>query len=158
MSEEPLSVDSMEASAVTRLLRMGLSPPRRPVDALIARLRAKDGAMWVDRQVEVDLPEEERRILGRVLSGQAHPDDLTRLKELAKTRLSQVRTEPERVSALLAYFLAIAGALAQYGIVITSHAGPDLESALLDLAEAAPRTIQDVIAEASLRAAFPRGR
>lgn len=158
MSDEPLSVDSMEASAVTRLLRMGLSPPRRPVDALIDRLRARDGAQWLDRQVQVDMPEEERRLAARILLRQAQIDDPRRLKELAKQRLAGVRTEPERVSALLAYFVAIAGALAQFGVVITSHAGTDLESALLDLAEASPRALQEVVAEASMRIFSNRGR
>lgn len=158
MSNEPLSVDSMEASAVTRLLRMGLSPARRPIDALIDRLRARDGESWLDLQLGVEMPQTERMIASRILARQAQLDDLLRMKDLSKLRLAQVHTEPERVSALLGYFLAVAGGLAQYGLVITSRAGEELEIAMLDLAEAAPRALQDVAAEAAMRASATHGR
>ncbi len=141
---------SLEPETLSTLLRMGLEGPRRPVDDLIDRIAQPDGHAWLDRMIRHDLPLGERRIIPRVLHRQAQLDEVHELKAMAKERLAQVRTSQDRVSALLSYFVAIAGGLAQFHLSITSRGADDLVPALLDLAEAMPDRMAGLFADAAL--------
>lgn len=141
---------SLEAETLSTLLRIGLEGPRRPVDDLIDRIAQPDGNAWLDRLTRHELPLRERRIIQRVLLRQAQLDEVHELKALAKERLAQVRTSQERVSALLSYFVSIAGGLAQFRLSITRRGAGDLVPALLDLAEVMPDRMAGLFADAAL--------
>ncbi len=143
---------SLEQETLSTLLRMGLEGPRRPVDDLIDRIAQRDGHAWLERMIRHEIPACERRIIQRVLLRQAHLDEVHDLKAMAKERLAQVRTSQERATALLSYFIAIGGGLAQFHLSITSRGAGDLVPALLDLAEVMPEREASLFADAALHA------
>lgn len=140
--------DLNERSAL-RLLRLGLSQPNRPVDALIDRLLAPGGHDWFRKTLQgptfrtcVGEPES-ALVRGRVLLVQ-----LTALKEAAKS-LGADRDRENRLIARAAYDLSIAAALAHFGRIITGQRRSELLPVLTDLSEALPEPWSEMVLRAT---------
>lgn len=140
--------DLNERSAL-RLLRLGLSQPNRPVDALIERLLAPGGHDWFRKAVQgptfktcIGDPEA-ALVRGRVMLVQ-----LTALKEAGKS-LGADRDRENRLLARTAYDLAIAAALAHHGRIITGQKRSELLPVLTDLSEALPEPWAGMVVRAT---------
>jgi hypothetical protein len=133
----------------SRLLRMGLSGPRRPVDDLIDRLRRPDGSPWLTSALAAALaPGESPREL--LIDGGGSLERLRAIKERGKAMLQSFTTPQERLSGLACYFMSIAAALRHHRTPIGGRDDDELRSALLDLAESAPPPWDDLVAQATL--------
>ena len=122
----------------SRMLRVGLVGPERPVDKLLDRLAGEDGAAWLGD------------VLGdgsmAILS--SPPDDgndpaialsqLVSLKEKCKSEALRRATPDASLRAMVGYFFSVAGALALYRVNISSRGEEDLRTILMDLASVAP--------------------
>lgn len=124
--------------AVTQLLRVGLSAPRRPLDALVERLERPDGASWFTSALARSPVGASEDPATTVLDGGASAPELTAAKERAKTAYGVAADEDGRLVALLGYFLAIAAALVHHGAHITSQPRDGLNEQLADLSTALP--------------------
>ncbi len=151
------SIETLDQTQLSRLMRLGINGPRRPVDALIQRLSAQGGKEWLARILQEDLPERERSLIKQAVERSATLDQLQELKSFAKDRLTVAKTENDRICSLFSYFISLAGALATHGQVITSRGADELELVLLDLAEALADAesggYQDLVSEGGMRAA-----
>ncbi|MCC5786424.1 MAG: hypothetical protein JJU33_06975 [Phycisphaerales bacterium] len=127
----------LEAGTITRLFRLGLSGPRRPVDALIDRLGAPDSEAWLGRAMERAPRVGELELTGAMLRG-ADADTLSRIKNTGKMLLADAGTEDQRLTGLAIYFFAVASALAHHDTVICSRTRDELHPVLLDLAAVCP--------------------
>lgn len=123
----------LEAGTITRLFRLGLSGPRRPVDALIDRLGAPDSEAWLERAMERAPQVGGADPAGAMLRG-ADTDTLSRIKSTGKKLLADAGTEDHRLTGLALYFFAVASALAHHDTVICSRTREELHPVLLDLA------------------------
>ena len=129
--------DLNERSAL-RLLRLGLSQPNRPIDALIERLLAPSGHDWFKKVLQTPTfktcvgDPTAALVTGRVMLVQ-----LTALKEAAKS-LGADRDRENWLIARVAYDLSIAAALAHHRRIITGQKRSELLPVLTDLAEALP--------------------
>ena len=150
--EDQASIDTLNQTALTRLMRLGIAGPHRPVDALIQRLGASGGSQWLERILKEDLPERERVLIALATSRRASLEELHELKDLSKVRLGAAKTENDRVCALFSYFISLAGGLALHEEVITSRSAGELEEVLIDLAETLSGEYQDLVSEGGIRA------
>lgn len=140
--------DLTERSAL-RLLRLGLSQPHRPVDALIERLMAPGGHDWF-RHIIQRAPF--KTCVGdaasALVSGRVMLVQLTALKEASKS-LGADRDRENRLIARAGYDLAIAAALAHHARIITGQRRSELLPVLTDLAEALPEPWADMVVRAT---------
>jgi len=132
---DPLRIDSAEAA---ELLALGLTGPYRPVDLLIDRLRARDGAAWFERTLSEPPIGEIGDAKRALLEGEASLEDLNSLKERAKSAMVEAEDLDATRRAVAAYLLAATAALAHHGRSISSRRREELYEALIDLASAAP--------------------
>ncbi|MCC6229562.1 MAG: hypothetical protein IT432_10080 [Phycisphaerales bacterium] len=140
--------DLNERSAL-RLLRLGLSRPSRPVDALIDRLLSPGGHEWFRKVIQGPTF---KTCVGDaftgLISGRVMLVQLTSLKEAAKS-LGADRDRENRLVARVAYDLAIAAALAHHGRIITGQKRSELLPVLTDLADALPEPWADMVVRAT---------
>ncbi len=133
-SEEFQGISSLH---VSRLLELGFSREREPIDGLITRLRGPDGAVW---------------LRDALLTGRLGPaSDLEALATPAGASISVLRSIKDRANALLkdpkdsaalhagmaGYFLAIAASLGQHGQMLTQQPREKIEPILRKLSNAA---------------------
>jgi len=140
--------DLNERSAL-RLLRLGLSQPNRPVDALIERLLAPGGHEWFRKVIQT--PTFKTCVgdpVASLVNGRVMLVQLTALKEAAKS-LGADRDRENRLIARVAYDLSIAAALAHHGRIITGQKRSELLPVLTDLAEALPEPWADMVIRAT---------
>ena len=140
----------------SRLLQLGLSGPRRPVDGLVERLSQLDGHRWLESALSrgpactFEDPE------SALIHGGATLDQLKEMKEDCKSLMKQSRDQETRLIALAGYFLAIAAAMAHYENCICSREREELDPILLDLASVAPGDWSNLLSRASLAHDSPR--
>jgi hypothetical protein len=139
---------ALPLETATRLLRLGLSEPRRPVDDLIDRLGAADGATWLEGALE--------RVLGdlgsareQLVEGRATIAQLASVKEHSQTLLRAGPDADSRLAGIAGYFLALAAALRHHGHALSSRGRDELDAVLLDLATAAPSPFSELLSGAT---------
>lgn len=130
-----------------RLLSLGLGGPSRPVARVLARLSEIDGAEWF-RSALHRLPLDKADPEAFFVRGGASASELEAVKARCK-RLASTSDESMLLGAL-GYLLAVAAAACHNGSVISSRPQPEIESALLDLAQVLPAPWQDMLARAAL--------
>jgi len=119
------TLEAADGGVVSALLRLGLAQDRRPVDALIARVEAPDGAAWL-----AGVLESEPALRPGV--------SLERLRACKQQARTDARADPEDHRALLIYYLSVGTALAEYGVQISSVDHGLVAAALVDFAEVLP--------------------
>ncbi len=152
-SGKPRSKDGrLQGSTVTKLLQLGLAGPRRPVDALIDRLNASDGATWFS----VALGRHPIKQIGdpvlTLVHGRADMTALERLKDASKRLLQDAISENDRLTGLAGYFLAVAAGVEHHARNISSRPPTELHGVLLDLAAVSPAPWSDLLAGAAMKA------
>jgi len=128
----------VEADQASRLLRVGLRGPARPVDRLLDRLAEEDGAKWL-RGVLSDDP------LGLLASATADRaeagitlDALKSLKQIGKTSAMRADTRDATLRAMVGYFFSVGTGLAMFRENISSRSAEELDPILMDLASVSP--------------------
>jgi len=124
----------VEPDQASRLLRVGLRGPARPVDRLLDRLAEPDGATWLDGV----LSEGPLAVLVEPAPSDLTPDHLRALKEMGKTAAMRADTRDATLRAMVGYFFSIAAGLAQFGQNISSRSAEELDPILMDLAAVSP--------------------
>jgi hypothetical protein len=134
----------------SRLLQLGLSGPRRPVDALIDRLSQLDGHRWLESALTVGPASVFEDPENALIHGRATLDQLKQMKDGGKSLMKQSRDRETRLIAIAGYFVAIAAAMAHYGNRICSREREELNPILLDLAAVAPNKWSELLSRAAL--------
>jgi len=128
----------IDAEHASRLLRVGLRGPSRPVDRLLDRMAEPDGAAWLARI----LADRSLAVLSAATDDETWktltPDDLVSLKEVKKTAAVRANSPEATLKALVGYFFSIALALAFFERNISSRGAEELSPALMDLASVTP--------------------
>ncbi len=137
----------LDGAAVQRMLELGVDESRRPVDVIIERVAAKDGAAWI-RQTLLRSPvgglgDPEQSLV----SGQSDLEQLRRAAERCRTDDAPPGSDAA-LGAMLAYFLTIAAALAHHGAKLSRRSRTQIDESLLDLAAAAPEPWRDLLCRA----------
>jgi hypothetical protein len=134
----------------SKLLRLGMSRPRRPVDDLIDRLGASDGARWLDSVLEAAPLADLGVPASWFATGAPTLDELNAVKERSKDIVRSGPDKETRLAGIAGYFLSIAVALRIHGELITGRRRDEVDAVLLDLAEAAPSPFNDLLSAATL--------
>jgi hypothetical protein len=145
-------IRSQDERRAARLLELGRTTPRRPVDLLLEDLAAHGPG----RLVEL-LDSGPAAVLGPPLEalagGRATLPQLVALKERCKAAAD--RDLRRRLERLGGYFTAVAAALVHHRARITSRSAEELEPVLLDLAAATEGPWEDLFARGSSVARQP---
>lgn len=137
---------------ISRLLQLGITGPRRPVDALVERLSAADGAAYF-KQMLARAP---IKNLGdpevALVHGRCDEVALDRLKEASKRLLQDAINDTDRLAGLAGYFFSVAAALVHQDRNITSRSTQELHEVLLELASVSPGTWARFLGAAAIKA------
>ncbi len=137
-------------NTASKLMRLGISRSRRPVDDLIDRLREPDAAEWLDTALRSGPIPDDGAPVALLVEGTATAEDLVSLTERSKALLRTAGAGSQRLPGVAGYFLSIAAALRHHGVLITDRSRDELDPVLLDLAEAAPAPYGDMLSAATL--------
>lgn len=145
MNDRPPSPGELDATTVTRLMRLGVGKAGRPVDELIACLESQTGNSWL--AVAVTRPPL-NRLVAPDLSGLriCASEELERIKSDGKRMAADHQSQDERLRGLLAYFLALAAGKAQHQAWLSGQPPEQIVSVLGDLATVLPGGLQDAVA------------
>ena len=128
----------LTATDASRLLRLGLHEPVRPIDSLLDRLSHPDGKEWLEKALQESAaslfgPPQHCLAEGGVSLSQLHS-----IKQQSKQLLAERKDASSRLLATIGYFFSIASALAHYNEVITTRPSQELLPVLEDLAAVTP--------------------
>lgn len=156
MNTNPLPSDvnasfaQLDSSQATRLLKLGISGPKRRVDPLIDRLRSSAGKSWfagiLKRPPFADLPD----AVGQFVQGRASLDQIVAFKDAAKHAVTAAQGADAELAGIAAYYIAIAAAMAHHNSLISSVNRTELDAVLLDLAEVLPSPWSELASRAAL--------
>ena len=142
MTDEPGVAQEFESSVnpeqASRLLRVAISGPDRPVDDLLCRLAESDGAAWLTEALTagpVGTFGPPQRVL---CEGTLTLDQLLSIKKDSTALAAKAPDPPARLAAMAGYFFAVAAGLAHFGRNTSSRKREQLEPTLLDLAAVTP--------------------
>lgn len=141
------SLSQLDAS---RLLELGLTGPRRPVDALIDRLAALDGGRWLESTLDTVFVASLREAPQSLIDGDVTVEQLRDIKNKSKSLMKKGNDRDTRLGALVGYFFSIASALAHHHALICSRSREELDPILLDLAAVAPPSWSGLLGRAAL--------
>lgn len=128
----------VEADQASRLLRVGLRGPARPVDRLLDRLAEEDGAKWLHGVLSdgsLDLLASATVDRG---GADITLDALKSLKEIGKTSAMRADTRDATLRAMVGYFFSVGTGLAMFRENISSRSAEELDPILMDLASVSP--------------------
>lgn len=143
-----------------RLLKMGISGPRRSVDDLITRLEAPDSEFFFRSLMRTGLLTTiPRTAAGAGADALCKPgltiEQLTEVKDQSKNQAATSKSRDDYLAGVAAYYLSIAAALAHHGRLISATNRREMNDALLDLAASVPEPWADLLAQGALAPAPP---
>ncbi len=139
------------AKDATRLLRLGLAGPRRPIDPALDLMRDEAGQEWFRTALSRGPVGQEGDPEALLLRGEADLDRLRALKDRCKRLLNAVPDEREKAGIVVAYFLVLAAAIAHHGTSISSRARSEVDPVLIDIADLAPEPWRAMLLSAAVR-------
>lgn len=140
--------DDFDSARVSRLLRLGLSEKRTPVDELVDFLRGS-GSEAFDALVREGPLASDAEALCAPGGARAPPADRYReLYDDAKRALAAASSREDRLSSLLAWFLVVACGRVHRGLALSSRRREDLDPLLLEIALLAPSPWDDLLTRA----------
>ncbi|HVR74254.1 MAG TPA: hypothetical protein VMT52_07980 [Planctomycetota bacterium] len=161
MPEEPEKpeFDGIEGGRLSRLLRLGLSGEREPVDELISRLDAPDGRAWLEAVVDRGpLALEPSRPLADLLAeGKAPLEVMLLLKKRANALLGRLEPKEDFLCGIAGYFFTVAAALVHHGTMISSQDEERLEAVFRKLSHSVPEPWKSLLRRALEAPRRPRG-
>ncbi len=135
-------------ATVTQLLALGVTRQQRPVERLIERLVAPDGAGWFDLQTRTPIMSSCGDPAAGLVRGAWGLVQVDRFKDACKLKALTDPDTSARLTALAAYFIAIASAIVHHRRLITSQSPRELEEVLAELAGATPEPWSGLFAQA----------
>lgn len=144
------SFAQLDSSQATRLLKLGISGPKRRVDPLIDRLRSSAGKAWFAGIFKKAPFATLADPVDRLAEGRATLDEIVAFKDAAKHAVTKATGSDTELAGVAAYYMAIAAALAHHGSLISSVNRPELDAVLLDLAEVLPSPWSELASRAAL--------
>lgn len=135
-------------ATVTQLLALGVSRQQRPVDRLIERLAAPDGPGWFDLQTRTPTMSAGGDPAAGLARGAWGLVQVDRFKDTCKLKALTDPDTSARLTALAAYFIAIASAIVHHRRLITSQPPKELEEVLAELAGVTPEPWSGLFAQA----------
>ena len=140
---------NLGASDASRLLELGLSGPKRPIDGLIDRLCQPDGSLWLEKNLSSGPAGAFGDPVLYLVEGKATLDQLIAIKQTSKSLLGAGREDEANLAALTSYFFAVAAALLHHHTVICSRSRSVVNPVLLDLAAVAGEPWGTFLSDAS---------
>ncbi len=140
---------NLGASDASRLLELGLSGPKRPIDGLIDRLCQPDAPLWLEKNLTSGPAGAFGDPVVYLVEGKATLDQLVAVKQTSKSLLGAGREDEPRLTALTSYFFAIAAALVHYRTIICSRSRNEVDAILLDLAAVAAEPWATLLSDAA---------
>ncbi len=140
---------NLGASDASRLLELGLSGPKRPIDGLIDRLCQPDASLWLEKNLSSGPAGAFGDPVLYLVEGKATLDQLIAIKQTSKSLLGAGPEDEANLAALTSYFFAVAAALVHHQTVICSRSRDEVNAALLDLAAVAAEPWATLLSHAS---------
>ena len=140
---------NLGASDASRLLELGLSGPKRPIDRLIDRLCQPDASLWLEKNLSSGPAGAFGDPVLYLVEGKATLDQLIAVKQTSKSLLGAGREDEATLAALTSYFFAVAAALVHHQTVICSRSREEANATLLDLAAVAAEPWATLLSDAS---------
>lgn len=140
---------NLGASDASRLLELGLSGPKRPIDGLIDRLCRPDASLWLEENLSSGPAGAFGDPVLYLVEGKATLDQLIAIKQTSKSLLGAGRKDEANLAALTSYFFAVGAALLHHQTVICSRSRDEVTEALLDLAAVAAEPWATFLSDAS---------
>lgn len=149
-SDVNASFAQLDSSSATRLLKLGISGPKRRVDPLIERLRSTAGKAWFAGMLKRPPFAGLREPVEQLVQGRASLDEIVAFKDAGKQAVTTAPGADAELTGVAAYYLAIAAAMAHHNSLISSVNRPELDAVLLDLAEVLPSPWSELASRAAL--------
>ncbi|HNQ22819.1 MAG TPA: hypothetical protein PKK06_06980 [Phycisphaerae bacterium] len=143
---------SLTPTMASRLLRLGLSESDQPVDLLLERVQAAEGARWFASAVTAVFGESAGRPGAELLSPATTLARLRLWKRQCTALAEQAADQDSWLQAMLGYFLAVAAALAHHQAMITDRPPGEAQATLAKLAAAVPLPWSNLLSQASRNA------
>lgn len=156
MNTNPLPSDvnasfaQLDSSQATRLLKLGLTGPKRRVDPLLDRLSSTAGKSWFAAVLKRPPFAGLGSPADALAKGDASLDQLVAFKDAAKKVVTTAGGPDAELTGVAAYYLAIAAALAHHNSLISSVNRLELDAVLLDMAEVLPSPWAELVSKAAL--------
>lgn len=144
------SFAKLDSSQATRLLKLGLSGPKRRVDPLLERLRSSAGKSWFAGMLKRPPFAGLGAPLAMLVEGQASLEQLVAFKDAAKQVVTTAGGADAELAGVAAYYLAIAAAITHHNSLISSVNRTELDTVLLDMAEVMPSPWSELASKAAL--------
>lgn len=164
-ADTPVPPRRLDASATANSLRFLLkatsdsrtASSQLPINHLKQRLDQPDGNDWLQARL-LQAPFAPLLDAGSaLLNGTLSLDELRALKDRAKAGFAPQQPLDLRIASIAAYFLAIAAALAQHKVCITSQPPAELRSLLIDLAATVAEPWSSFLSSAAFVDPVPSG-
>lgn len=133
----------------SRLLRIGIHGPARPVDELLDRLAGTDGSAWLSDALATGPAAAFGPPDVTLARGNLTLEQLASIKQVSTRLVAQPASGTATLAAMAAYFFAVAAGLADFGTNLSSRPREDLEPILLDLASVTPDAWSDLFIRAA---------
>lgn len=140
---------NLGASDASRLLELGLSGPKRPIDGLIDRLCQPDASQWLEKNLSSGPAGAFGDPVVYLAEGKATLDQLIAIKQTSKSLLGAGPKDETNLAAQTSYFFAVAAALVHHQTVICSRSRDEVTAVLLDLAAVAGEPWTTLLSDAS---------
>ncbi len=148
--KDPKAKPDISPDLATRMLRLGVTGPRRGVDDLIDRLRTTDGWQWWESCMSELGEGSAKDAAARLVKGGYDLKQLTTAKELHKSRMGSGNPVNTRLTSMAAYYACIAAAQVHHKKSITNQNPALLAEAMADLAASTPQPWSDLIGKAAM--------
>ncbi len=120
-----------------RLLHIAASDVPRPLEDLCERLRAPDGARWIDQEITA-IAGREGILAQTLINGSVDLASLNRLKHRGRVLATDTMNARDRLTGLLVHDIAVAAALAHCRTLISTRPRDLWNERLIALAGSAP--------------------
>ncbi len=129
---------ALDTDQASRMLRLGIHGPPRPINKLLDRLASDDGEAWLSKILSDDSMACLASLPSAVESNDVTLEALTAVKEACKSTAIRMNTPGASLQAMVGYFFSVTAALALFRTNISSLGTEELKPILIDLASVAP--------------------
>ena len=146
MNDGAAAAATMTRTQVIDILSLGATTASRPIDFVIERLNANDGARKIAEDIESRFDVD----INSLAQGDMPLESLRTIKDEAKAAFDEHSGD---VGAVALYFLAVSAGLAAHRINLSSRSGAEIVETLIDFGEACPAPWRAMVRSAVLNLA-----
>jgi hypothetical protein len=130
--------EDIPGERLTRMLNLGITEKRRPIDELLDRLDEDDGPDWFENFIKAGPIASEGPATELLANGTASLDQMKSINKAGRALLKSASHREDRMAALIAYFMSIAAAVVHHETLITSRERKELDPLFFDLSASVP--------------------